>query len=58
MPSHAPSYLKEGKLGGNEERVSRSSSERDSKIYRLAVPVLKATQNLVISSRSCVRTEN
>ena len=29
------------------------SSERNSKIYRLAVPVLKSTQNLDISRRSC-----
>ena len=30
--------------------------ERESKIYRLAVPVLKSTQNLVISRRSCPGT--
>ena len=29
------------------------SSERNSKIYRFAVPVLKSTQNWVISRRSC-----
>ena len=32
------------------------SSERDTKIYRLAVPVLKSTQNLVILRRSCAAT--
>ena len=29
------------------------SSERNSKIYRFAVPVLQSTQNLDISRRSC-----
>ena len=39
-----------GKLGWNwrEGTASDFSSERDSKIYRLAVPVLKSIQNLVI----------
>ena len=39
-----------GKLGWNwrEETLSDFSSERGSKIYRLAVPVLKSIQNLVI----------
>ena len=32
------------------------SCERDTKIYRLAVPVLKSTQNLVISRRSSAAT--
>ena len=32
------------------------SSERNGKIYRLAVPVLKSTQHLVISCRSCEGT--
>ena len=32
-------------------------SRRDSTIYRLAVPVLKSTQNLVISRCSCAGTE-
>ena len=35
-------------------RGTRASSERDSKIHRLAVPVLKSTQNGVISPRSCL----
>ena len=37
--------------GGAGCGVSRPSSERDVRIYRLAVPVLKKTYNLVISSR-------
>ena len=34
----------------------RPSSERESKISHLAVPVLKSTQNLVISRRSWAGT--
>ena len=34
-------------------REPRQNSERHSKVYRLAVPVLKSTQNLVISRVSC-----
>ena len=40
------------------ERGPHPSPERDSTIYRLAVPVLKSTQNLVISRRSCAGTAN
>ena len=32
------------------------SSEKYSKIYRLAIPALKSTSNLVILRRSCART--
>ena len=32
------------------------SSGGDGKIYRLAVPVFKSTQNLVMSRRSCAGT--
>ena len=35
-------------------RGPRASLERDCKIHRLAIPVLKSTQNMVISPRSCV----
>ena len=41
---------------GTEEREPRLISvqrERESKIHRLAVPVLKSIQNLVISHRCC-----
>ena len=41
---------------GTEERGLRPSSGRDGKIYRLAVLVLKSTQNLVIARRSCAGT--
>ena len=37
-------------------RGPRPSSERESKIYRIAVPALKSTQNLVISRPSCAGT--
>ena len=37
-------------------RGPRPSSERESKIYRIAVPALKSTQNLVISRPSCAET--
>ena len=40
-------------MAGAEERETRSSSDRDGRIYRLAVPVPKLTYNLVISLRSC-----
>ena len=40
---------------GNRVRVQ--IRERESKIDRLAVPVLKSTPNLVISRRSCAGTE-
>ena len=40
-------------MAGAEERATRSSSDRDGRIYRLAVPVPKLTYNLVISRRSC-----
>ena len=36
-------------MAGAEERGTRSSSDRDGRIYRLAVPVPKLTYNLVIS---------
>ena len=39
-----------------EERGTPSSSDREGRIYRLAVPVLKSTKNLVISRRSCKGT--
>ena len=39
----------------NRVRVQRER-EGESKIYRLAVSVLKSTQNLVISPRSCAGT--
>ena len=39
-----------------EERGPRLSSGGDGRIYRLAVPVLKSTKNLVISRRSCAGT--
>ena len=49
-----PSYLKGGICQiGTEMREPRQNSERHSKVYRLAVPVLKSTQNLVISRVSC-----
>ena len=37
-------------------RGPRPSSERESIIYRIAVPALKSTQNLVISRPSCAGT--
>ena len=40
-------------MAGAEERATRSSSDGDGRIYRLAVPVPKLTYNLVISRRSC-----
>ena len=39
-----------------EERGPCLSSGGDGRIYRLAVPVLKSTENLVISRRSCAGT--
>ena len=39
-----------------EERGPRLSKGRDGKIYRLAIPVLKSTQNLVISRCSFAGT--
>ena len=54
----SPSYLKVAKLVWNwREGTACEFSRRDVKIYRLAVPVLKSTQNLVISRCSCARTE-
>ena len=41
---------------GTEEGGPRPISDRESKTYRLAVPVLKSTQNLVISRCSCAWT--
>ena len=38
------------------KRGDRVRAERDSKSYRLAVPVLKSTQNLVISRCSFAGT--
>ena len=40
-------------MAGAEERATRSSSDRDGRIYRLAVAVPKLTYNLVFSRRSC-----
>ena len=37
----AQKRVKKGDLAGAEERGTRSSSDRDGRIYRLAVPVLK-----------------
>jgi len=37
---------RKGILIGAEERGPRPSSDRDGRIYRLAVPVLKKTKNL------------
>ena len=39
-----------------DERGPSPSSERESKIYHLAVPVLKSTPNLVISRRNWAET--
>ena len=36
-------------MAGAEERGMHPSSDRDGRIYRLAVPIPKHTQNLVIS---------
>ena len=41
---------------GTEERGPHPSSGGDGRIYHLAVPVLKSTQNLVILRRSCPGT--
>ena len=40
IPIH-PVTKKKGILAGAEERGTRSSSDRDGRIYRLAVPVPK-----------------
>ena len=55
IPSH-PVTGKERRSVGTEEGRPRPISDRESKIYRFAVPVLKSTQNLVMSSRSCAGT--
>ena len=52
----SPSYLKGEKFCWNWRGGPRPISERESKIYRLAVPVLKSTQNLVISRCGCAGT--
>ena len=41
---------------GDKGREARTSSDRDGRIYHLAVPVLKSTQNSVILRRSCPGT--
>ena len=41
---------------GTEERGPHPSSGGDGRIYHLAVPVLKSTQNSVILRRSCPGT--
>ena len=41
---------------GAEKRLPRISSDKYRKIYRLAIPALKSTSNLVILRRSCART--
>ena len=46
--------LESGKL----KREDRVRFQRESKFYRLAVPVLKSIQNSDISRRSCVGTAN
>ena len=38
---NSPCYLKEGNLVGAEKRGPRPSSDKDCRIYRLAVLVLK-----------------
>ena len=48
-----PSHLKVGKLGWNWREGIASEFREESKIYRLADPVLTSTQNSVISSCSC-----
>ena len=52
IPGH-PVTWKERSLVGTEEGGPRPISEKESKIYRLAVAVLKSAQNLVISRCSC-----
>ena len=47
-----PVTKKKGIYFGAEERSLRPSSDRDGRIYRLAVSVLKKTYNLVISRHS------
>ena len=54
IPGH-PVTWKERSSVGTEEGGPRPISERESEIYRLAVPVLKSTQNLVISRCSCTK---
>ena len=48
--------LESRKLRLEMKRRNRVRVQRESKIYRLAVSVLKSTQNLVISPRSCAGT--
>ena len=57
IPSH-PVTWKESSSVGTEEVGPRPISDRESKIYRLAVPVLKSTQNfsVVMSRCSCAWT--
>ena len=50
IPSRPVTKKKEIYFGA-EERGLRPSSDRDGRIYRLAVSVLKKTYNLVISRR-------
>ena len=52
LPLYQVTWKQESYVG-TEERGSRPSSERESKIYLLADPVLTSTQNLVISRCSC-----
>ena len=52
MPGH-PVTWKERSLVGTEEGGPRPISEKESKIYRLVVHVLKSAQSLVISRSSC-----
>ena len=54
-PSH-PVPWKERSSVGTEEAGLRPIWDRESKTYRLAVPVLKSTHNLVISRCSCAWT--